>query len=113
MLEMLKEALLASSDLKGKITIEGDCWRWHGDGGDFCGFYAGDLMYACARGLIGRGGMIEKCLVNEWCVNPWHRRVKYTKVEKTECRRGHQLVEGKCKECWRIEKAEWRRKNER
>ena len=101
---------MAAEDVQGRITIEGECWRWKGK--DFLGFGGGDLLYGCARGPVGRGVGMRKCLQNDWCVNPWHWQAVYTQVKDAwKCRWGHELSDhGTCKQCERIKKAKWRAK---
>lgn len=109
MQEMNQEIVLAS--IRDKVRVLNDCWLWIGDGREFQGFYAGDLIYGSARGLIGRGATLTKCEIYPTCVNPWHRQATYMKIHRVYCRRGHKLNEnGKCPECWRIDKAKWRAK---
>lgn len=101
------------SDIDRSIWIEQDaeCWKWTGSDGGGLGFHASDLIYGF-KGLFGRGVEITKCLRNEWCINPWHRRSIYVDVkDMPTCRWGHALDEhGRCKECERIRKSKWRSK---
>jgi hypothetical protein len=113
MKEMSPETLLAS--MRGKVEEESSgCWRWTGKEGLALGvFTPGELMYAIARGAIGRGALMSRCGANEWCVNPWHRGVEYVVagLKRTRCKWGHELnASGKCNECARLAMARWRAK---
>lgn len=100
--------MLASEDARGKIQVEGGCWRWVGRDFVFFGLRPVDLLYAAVVGPVGKGITLEGCDRNGWCVNPTHwRRLKETKAT---CRHGHVLIHGKCRICKTLAQARWRAK---